>query len=52
MIGTNAESEKKSDEISAQDVDVISTPKIITVESMLCVPDKSFTITSIQNFSS
>ncbi len=35
MIGTNAEIEKKSDEISAQDIDIISTPKVITVESIL-----------------
>lgn len=35
MIGNNAELEKKSDEISAVDVDLISAPKIVTVESIL-----------------
>lgn len=34
MIGTNADIEKKADEISAQDVEIISAPKIVTVESM------------------
>lgn len=34
MIGSNAEIEKKSEEISAQDIDVISTPKIITFEGI------------------
>lgn len=35
MIVNNAEIEKKSDEISAQDVEVISGPKVVTVESIL-----------------
>lgn len=35
IVGNNAEIEKKSDEISAQDVDINSAPKIITVESIL-----------------
>lgn len=34
MIGANAEIEKKSEEISAQDVDIISTPKTITIEGI------------------
>lgn len=39
MIGSNAEIEKKSEEISAQDVDVISTPKIITIEVLRLIRD-------------
>lgn len=54
MIGNNAELEKKSDEISAQDVDIISAPKIVTVESILLLPTNfaagfvEMTITSIE----